>query len=168
MDGFIYTAVGTGNSASVQQRLAWIGSPSKDRICGQDGNENATTGTGPRLVFASQPYEQLTQVYRRAGRDIEARTVAVARRRDLRRLGNLKWHRKAFNRMLDVTIQYGYQTWRALAGLVVLYMIVLTLSLIAQHVSGSIVPARSDVGMRPPPSALRCAGDYQCFYPAGY
>lgn len=120
-------------------------------------------------AFASGPYEQLFQVYQRAGNDTDARKVAIAERRDQRKFGRLRWHRKIFNRLLDVTIGYGFQTWRALVLLAGLYVLVLAASLVALHQSGSIVPVpQNAVGILPKPSALLCTRNYPCFSPLGY
>ena len=96
--------VGGQQQASLKQRLTWIGS--EPRRAADSGN----------AVFATQPYEQLAKVYRLAGQDREARTVAIARRRDLRRYGNLTPYRWAVDCLLDKTIRYGYQTGRAVQG----------------------------------------------------
>jgi len=155
LDGFTYNTIVGEQQATVEQRLEWIRSQYQR--------------PGTRTVFATQPYEQLANFYQRAGKDTEARTVAIARRRDLRRYGKLKWHRKALNLLLDVTIGYGYQTWRALAGLVGLYAMVLVISWIAQLHTGLIVPVpQNATGILPKPSALRCMSDYPCFNPFGY
>jgi hypothetical protein len=86
------------DTTGLQQRLEWLGSqPKQPRTAG-------------RARFATQPYEQLAAVYWRAGQDTEARKVAIARRRDLRRCGDLTRSRKAVHWLLDVTIRYGYET----------------------------------------------------------
>jgi hypothetical protein len=63
--------------------------------------------------YRPQPYEQLTGVYRRAGRDQDARVVAIAKQRARRR--TLPLPSKAWSLLLDVLVGYGYRTW--LAGL---------------------------------------------------
>ena len=85
----------------MEQRLAWIRS-----------QYQPPAGSGS-AVFATQPYEQLAAVYRQAGQDDQARKVAIARRADLRKYGNLNRYRRFGNWFLDWTIKYGYQTWRA-------------------------------------------------------
>ncbi len=65
----------------------------------------------------TQPYEQLAAVCRRAGQDSAARTLAIARRADLREFRNLSSCSKAGKWLLDKTIKYGYQTWRAGVGI---------------------------------------------------
>ena len=66
--------------------------------------------------------------------------VAINQRRDKRKLGNLKWYRKLFNWLLDITIGYGYRTWEALILLGVLYVLVLAVTLIAWNHHGAIAP----------------------------
>lgn len=93
--------------------------------------------------------------------------MAIARRADLRRFGNLTLYQKAGNRLLDKTIKYGYQTWRAAAGLAFVYLAILVLSVIAQH-RGLMTPVANIFGLHPVPTATRCTPDYPCFYPGGY
>jgi len=134
----------------VEQRLAWIRSEYQ--------------GDNP-AGFAAQPYEQLAAVYRRAGQDGQARKVAIARRADLRTYGNLNRYRKAGNWLLDKTIKYGYQSWRAGVGLAALFVIFTVLSCFAQQ-HHLIVPVGNFKGAAP--SATNCTSTYPCFYPAGY
>ena len=155
LDGFTYGRLGGAEPATVEQRLDWIRSQYPS---------NAGKMTAP---IATQPYEQLAAVYRHAGQDTEARRVAIVRRSDLRRYGNLSPLNKTGNWLLDKSIKYGYQTWRAVAGLVALYVIVLALSILAQH-HDLITPTGNVTGLHPAPAATRCDDNYPCFYPAGY
>jgi hypothetical protein len=75
--GFTYNRVGGAHPATIEQRLNWIRSQYPDAA--QDA----------QAEFATQPYEQLAAVCRRAGQDAAARKVAIARRADLRRYGKL-------------------------------------------------------------------------------
>jgi hypothetical protein len=155
LDGFTYSRLGGAESATVKQRLVWLRSQYQ---------QNATKIPAH---FATQPYEQLAYVYRHAGQDTEARRVAIARRSDLRKYGNLSPHRRLGNWLLDKSIKYGYQTWRAVVGLISLYVIVLALSIFAQH-HGLITPTGNVTSLHPAPIATRCVANYPCFYPAGY
>jgi hypothetical protein len=155
LDGFTYQRFGGTHQATVKQRLTWIRS--------QYRPETGDTAT----PFATQPYEQLAAVYRHAGQDTEARRVAIARRADLRKYGNLSRHRRAGDWLLDKTIKYGYQTWRAAGGLLLLYLIFLGLAIFAQH-HGLMAPVQNVKGLRPTPAATSCASNYPCFYPPGY
>ncbi len=149
LNGLTYGGLG---DASVRQRLQWIRSQYE--------------GDKP-TAFAAQPYEQLADMYRQAGQDTEAREVAIARRRDLRKYGNLTWYRELGNWFLDKTIRYGYQTWRAAAGLAAVFVAFLVLSIIGQH-QHVIVPLGDVKGLNPVPTATQCTSDYPCFYPFGY
>jgi hypothetical protein len=93
--------------------------------------------------------------------------LQIAMRRDLRRYGNLTSARKIANWILDVTIRYGYQTRRALAGIAALYLIAFAAFLIAQH-QGNLIVATNIYNPAQHPTALRCVTGYPCFYPAGY
>ena len=101
LDGFTYDRLGGSEPVTVNQRLSWVRSQYQP---------NASRTAAP---IATQPYEQLAAVYRHAGQDKEARRVAIARRSDLRRYGDLSPHARIGNWLLDKSIKYGYQTWRA-------------------------------------------------------
>jgi hypothetical protein len=98
LNGFVYDALYEDSPVSARQRLGWL----------------ARTPRG----YTPQPYEQLAAVYRRAGRDQDARTVAIAkqwrRRRTLHPLG------KAWNLLLYAMVGYGYRMWLAIAWLLLL------------------------------------------------
>jgi hypothetical protein len=68
--------------------------------------------------YSPQLYEQLAAAYRRAGRDDDARKVAIKKQR--RRRQTLNPLGKAWNSLLDSTVGYGYQTWKAGVWLLVL------------------------------------------------
>jgi hypothetical protein len=70
---------------------------------------------------APQPYEQLAAVLRRAGRDDDAREVAIAKERNRR--SELKFAGRAWNWFLAVTVRYGYQPWRGALWLGLLALI---------------------------------------------
>jgi hypothetical protein len=159
LNGLTYGGLG---DASAEQRLGWIRSQYKKSQHKNDKHKKAK-----HADFAAQPYEQLAAMYRQGGQDSEARAVAIARRRDLRTFGNLNWYRRFGNWFLDKTISYGYQTWRAGVGLVIVFAAFLVLSIIGQH-RHVIVPAGSTAGLNPAPTATTCTSDYPCFYPFGY
>jgi len=155
LDGFTYGRFGGDQQATVEQRLAWIRSQYPPRAADSQAD------------FATQPYEQLAAVYRQAGQDTQARKVAIAGRADLRKYGNLNPYRRFGNWFLDWTIRYGYQTWRAAAGLVAVFVIFLALSFLAQQ-HHLMVPVGDTDGLHYLPSATKCTSDYPCFYPFGY
>ncbi len=155
LDGFTYARFGGDRQATVEQRLAWIRSQYQPHA-----------GSGS-AAFATQPYEQLAAVYRKVGQDDQARKVAITRRADLRKYGNLNRYRRFGNWFLDWSIKYGYQTWRAAVGLAALFVVFLALSILAQH-QHVIVPIGEIEGLHPVPSVTQCMSNYPCFYPAGY
>ncbi|WP_345700807.1 oxidoreductase [Kitasatospora terrestris] len=99
LDGFTYTSIHrpSGESDPVGRRLAWLA---------------ALPG------YAPQPYEQLAAWYRKIGHDDDARRVLLAKQRRRRRtLGPLG---RAWGRLLDTTVGYGYRPWQAGVWLLVL------------------------------------------------
>jgi len=93
LDSFLYGALYERRPVSARQRLGWL----------------ARNLRG----YSPQPYEQLAAVYRRAGRDQDARTVAIAKQRARRR--TLGPAGRLWTLLLDGLVGYGYRTW--LAGL---------------------------------------------------
>jgi hypothetical protein len=89
--GFTYMALDEEHTVSARERLGWL---ARDR----DG-------------YSPQPYEQLAAVYRREGREQDARQVAIARQRARRRALSLPG--QLWSLLLDVVIGYGYRTWLA-------------------------------------------------------
>lgn len=67
--------------------------------------------------YAAQPYRQLAAAYQAAGHEEEARRVLVAQQEHLRDSGLLTGWARRRHRLLGVTLGYGYQSWRAVAGL---------------------------------------------------
>jgi hypothetical protein len=102
--GFVYDTLYEASTIRAAARLRWL-------KLDEEG-------------YSPQPYEQLAAVYRRAGRDQDARTVALAKQRARRRALAKGHHgyrrllarsRQAWSLLLDVLVGYGYRTW--LAGL---------------------------------------------------
>ena len=155
LDGFTYGRFGGAPQVTVKHRLAWIRSQYQP-----DAGHNTTD-------FASQPYEQLASVYRHAGQDDQARKVAIARRADLRKYGNLNLYRKFGNWFLDKSIKYGYETWRAAAALAAVFVVFSVFSFLAQQ-HHLMEPVGITVGLPSLPSATKCTSSYPCFYPVGY
>ena len=156
LDGFAYGRIGgIRHPATPEQRLAWLGSQPKSAAASR------------REVFATQPYEQLVQVSRQAGRDAEARRAAIACRQDLRRYGKLSRFRKVGNWLLDKTIKYGFQTWRAVAGIIILYAAVLIFLWFARY-HNAIIPVQAAASLNLAPTATNCTSHHPCFNPFGY
>jgi len=155
LDGFTYDRFGGAQRATANQRLAWIRS------------QYQANAADSQAEFATQPYEQLTAVYQQAGQDTEARKVAIARRADLRKYGDLNSYRRVGNWFLGWSIGYGYKTWRAGLVLVGVFAAVVVLSFFAQQ-HHLMVPVGDTDGLRFVPSATRCTSSYPCFSPVGY
>jgi hypothetical protein len=119
LDGFVYDALFEDPPVTATARLDWL----------------ARNDPG----YAPQPYEQLTAVYRRAGRDEDARTIAIGKQR--RRRATLKPPAKAWNSLLRWTVGYGYRPWQAGLWLAALLLIG-TMVFATTHAHGQITPAK--------------------------
>jgi hypothetical protein len=98
LSGFTYGALVATPEVNVTGRLRWL--------------EHDSSG------YIPQPYEQLAAAYRAAGRDDDARKVAIAKQRRRRQTLNLSG--KLWSSLLRWTVGYGYQTWKAGAWLLLL------------------------------------------------
>ncbi|MEW2354669.1 hypothetical protein [Spirillospora sp. NPDC029432] len=94
LDGFAYDAL-TDDSADGRERLRWL----------------ARDGGG----YKPQAYDQLAAAYRRAGQEEAARRVSIAKQRHRRQVLGLGG--RLANRLLEVTVGYGYRTRLAAAWL---------------------------------------------------
>ncbi|MEV4968633.1 oxidoreductase [Streptomyces sp. NPDC024062] len=122
LEGFVYgslkdSGVGEGHD-SPGQRVAWI-------------------RRSPR--YSPQPYEQLAIWYRTIGHDSDARHVLLAKQRHRR--STLSWPARAWGRLLDVTVGYGYRPW--LAGL---WLLVLTTLGTGVFTTNTPTPAKAGEG----------------------
>jgi len=106
LDGFVYERFGFSTTA--EERLLWLG-----RMPDRDGNDVP--------VFLSQPYEQLIKVFRDAGREHEARKIAIAKQDTytdhLRHMeaytGHSTFWRFAGRWLLKNVAGYGYESKQA-------------------------------------------------------
>jgi hypothetical protein len=98
LGGLTYDRIQATPVITVAERLAWIRR--------EEGG------------YIPQPYTALAAAYRAAGYEELARRVLVAERRQRRK--ELAQPSKAWDWLLDRGIGYGYATWRAAVGLVVL------------------------------------------------
>ncbi|MHB1516270.1 MAG: NHL repeat-containing protein [Acidiferrobacteraceae bacterium] len=138
MDGFEYGVLaGTASTIDVQERLQWL---------------------ALQPEFRPQPYEQLICVLRRMGHEREARQVAIAKQKALRKhLGPMG---KLGNWLLGATTGYGYQPWRAffwMMGLVVLGAAFFSCA----HSDGTLVPAEAS-------AYVMYQASHQAQLPSGY
>ena len=157
LNGFNYAEL-CQHTATLEQRLRWIGSQPRPAGGLPEAWRQRKARKDWRIErkkhdFATQPYGHLASFYQQAGNDTEARTVAIARRRDLRLYGRITRRRYIGNWLLDKSIKYGYQTWRAIVGITILYLIVLAVFWYAQHQADLIVPVQSTTGLPAMPTA---------------
>jgi hypothetical protein len=101
LDGFVYDAIAGMAPTRATERLEWLArQPSDD--------------------FRPQPYEQLIRVLRQMGHDRDARRVAIAKQKALRKSGQLGMAARAWNLALGATIGHGYRPWLAIVWMVLL------------------------------------------------
>ena len=98
--GFVYESLGS-DSADCAARLDWL----------RHANEG----------YVPHAYDQLAAVFRRAGRDEDARRVAIAKQRHRR--DQLSGPEKAVSYVLDAAAGYGYRTWRVAYALLTVVLI---------------------------------------------
>lgn len=123
IDGFVYNEF-AGGPGDANARLRWL----------------ALQPPG----YRPQPYRQVATVLRDSGREMGATDVLIAKEEVLRREGGLGYLERAWSRMLDVTIGYGYRPLRALwwmAGLVVIGTVLFGLGYLARIVTPTDVQA---------------------------
>lgn len=96
LDGLTYSSIAPSKDVAVS--LAWLQTVADE--------------------FVPQPYEQLAEVYRRAGNDHAARRVLLAKER--RRRAGSPPQVKAWGYLQDVMVGYGYRSWRAAGWLAAL------------------------------------------------
>jgi hypothetical protein len=117
IDGFVYSEF-AGGPADAGARLRWL--------------KLQPPGYRP------QPYRQVATVLGASGREADATDVLIAKEEGLRREAGLGRMERAWNRMLDVTIGYGYRPLRALwwmAGFVVVGTVLFGLGYLARIVT---------------------------------
>ncbi|WP_419994026.1 hypothetical protein [Streptomyces boninensis] len=110
LDGAVYDQLETPLTAA--ERIPWL-------------DRDATDDT-----YHPQPYEQLAATYRRLGHEDEARRILLAKQRARRR--QLPRPARAWGLLQDSTVGYGYNPARALAWLIGLLVLGVTVFAIAQ------------------------------------
>jgi hypothetical protein len=140
--GFTYNSL--GGDQDLDRRLTWI---SKSE------------------PFSPHVYTQLAEVYGRTGHEGFARQVAIGREKERGRQPDLSWGSRAWNRFLDLTVAYGYQPWRALVPLVVLFLLGWFLFTRPPAEEVMVHPSTKKVD---PISAAACHEPYPCFSPSIY
>jgi hypothetical protein len=129
LDGLTYRGLpgDPGVRVTVQQRIGWLRRMES---------------------YAAQPYRQLAAAYQAAGHEEEARRVLVAQQEHLHDSGLLTGWARRRHRLLGVTLGYGYQSWRAVAGLLATIAVA-----VALLVAAGSATARAEAGGQ---QAVRC------------
>jgi hypothetical protein len=140
--GFSYHSLGT--DGQLDRRLRWI---SKSE------------------PFSPHVYTQLAEVYQRSGHEGFARQVAIRREKERGRQPDLSWGSRAWNRFLGLTVAYGYEPWRALVPLVMLFVLGWFLFTLPPAQEVMIHPSPN---IKDPISAATCHAPYPCFSPPIY
>jgi len=102
--------------------------------------------------YTAQPYQQLAAAHRAAGHDREARTVLIAQRRDQLRRAATTRGEKAWGHLTWLTLGYGYQTWRALLGLLAVALIAVAMTSLGPGAHGGLESAG-----HPRTAVVRCS-----------
>lgn len=103
IDGFDYDSFAEHTPTEIDTRLEWL-------------------KLQPQKKYLPQPYQQLAKVYRKMGRDGDAKKVLLAKERMRRKYGKLNLFSKTWSYFLDLTIGYGYRIGRAL-GIILFFII---------------------------------------------
>jgi hypothetical protein len=114
--------------------------------------------------YAPGVYQQLTRIYRRKGRDREAKDIAIAGLRDRRNRGGLPRAAKSWNWFLDKIVLYGYGMYRPLIILVLAWFVGMVFFYLAKKhgLMEAVSPPADDAV-----DANNCTSDYPCFlFPA--
>jgi hypothetical protein len=77
--------------------------------------------------YAAQPYRQLAAAYQAAGHEDEARRILIAQQQHVLHSGLLSPAGRLRNRALGILIGHGYETWRAVVGLLTTLIIAVVL-----------------------------------------
>jgi hypothetical protein len=138
LEGFTYDAI-DAPGVSARSRLRWV-----ERHRGVQPGPAGTTHQGG---YTPQPYEQLAAVYRRAGHENSARTVAIAKqqaRRAASRRWWVRWPSSPWSIFLRWTIGYGYRPTRVLPYF--LALLLLGAGVLGHAYPRHIIPAKSGSG----------------------
>ncbi len=118
LDGFTYDAILW--PAPAQRRENWLtgirdalfapapGRQREDRLTLTDRLE--WLRRQDEKTFSMQPYEQLADVLAQAGHEADAKRVRIAQQDERLRHSRLGWGEKLWNKLLKMTIGYGYRT----------------------------------------------------------
>lgn len=103
-------------------QMTWVTVKQREQWLSRAMEASRRKPGGDHDGYLPQPYEQLAAVYRRAGDDLAARHIQLAKYRRRNRVTNWRrWYIKLWNLVQDAVIGYGYAPMRALTWLVGLF-----------------------------------------------
>jgi sRNA-binding regulator protein Hfq len=102
LHGLVYDEIHDDAPRDAETRIVWLR---------RQYNEEAEDD---KDQFRPQPYEQLAEVLRKSGHDVDAKKILIAKNRDKARLTKLTWSEQLWYRAFGRIIAYGYRPWRAL------------------------------------------------------
>lgn len=117
LEGFVYDLLGEG-AAHYSWRVNWLARQARRRpqidTRTRKALNQALTNLPPMDYghYSPQVFEQLATVYDRMGSEGTARAIRIAKQRAARDAGHLSWGERFSNRLLDITIRYGWEPWR--------------------------------------------------------
>lgn len=145
LDGFTYDRFGGDAPTGWEARRDWLGRQPRDDS-GQKIADAAAKEDPPQNKFRPQPHEQLVKVLRVMGHDHDARRIAIDKQHVLRARGDLNRREKAWNWLLDVTIRYGYASYRAL-WFILGFVLLGTVIFYCANEAGLMVPTKESVSV---------------------
>ena len=119
---------GRANEWNHDERLKWVA-----RQTHQRNHDDSTEGQ-----YSPQPYLQLAEVYRQMGKDHERRKVLKRQQQDLRKWGELSGPSKWWSRIVDLLTGYGYESWRALVAIFLIYLLSVSLTTVVRDHGGFV------------------------------
>ena len=95
LDGLVYDVFSDNTLTDFETRIEWL------RL-------------QPKKLFLPQPYEQLASVFRKNGRDKDAKRILIEKNKDKIWLSQMGVFERLGHRLLGCFIDYGYQPWKAI------------------------------------------------------
>jgi hypothetical protein len=116
-----------------------------------------------KFGFIEQPYIQLENVYHSIGDEAAAKSIRIVRQQDRRKFGRLTSTSRIWNFLLDKSISYGDNLWRAVLALLIVYAT--SVALVATAKSDNLlIPVGSTAVVIAPefPKSEVCTNQYPC------
>lgn len=105
LDGFLYERFGFSAPTDAETRIEWLNRQHREYL---------------EAHFCPQPWQQLYEVLRREGHEVEAKKVAIEKERVFRKSRRPGLWKRLWDTVLEVTVGYGYRPERSLWPIIVL------------------------------------------------